>query len=224
MRLKDNIYQNAILLLLVLVGTLLVTLGLEIKEYRYVKAQAAAYQSLYYTAIKITDSLQEISGKLQANNEDLIVAYRLSERKAEILSLAQRILKTSERRCNLDPDRAYNLAVTFIDIGAKEGVPGELLAAVGNRESCFRQSARGKAGEIGMMQIKPTTAMLYGFDPRLLKSTYSNISIAAHILAIELTKYPPKKALLVYNQGHPFDVGNTYGNRVLATYRELGGE
>jgi soluble lytic murein transglycosylase-like protein len=99
-----------------------------------------------------------------------------------------------------------------------------LLAAVGDRESCFQQNAKGGSGEIGMMQVKSTTAFLYGFDPRILKTAYGNVTVSARILATELAKYSPHKALLVYNQGHPGDIGGTYATGVMSMYRKLEGK
>ena len=48
---------------------------------------------------------------------------------------------------------------------AAYGVPVDLALAVANRESGFQQSARGAAGEVGIMQLKPATAAHLGVDP-----------------------------------------------------------
>lgn len=220
-------FTTSELIVFLLGGTILllaVMLYLISSDYKIMKAKAATYETLYYDALKINTDLQALSGRVEADKKELAQALQLSERKTQILSLAQRILKTSERRCKLNPDRAYDLAIMFIEVGTKEGVPGELLAAVADRESCFRQNAKGGAGEIGMMQVKPTTAFLYGFDPRILKTAYGNVTVSARILATELAKHSPKKALLVYNQGHSEDIGGTYDTGVMATYRKLGGK
>jgi hypothetical protein len=143
--------------------------------------------------------------------------------KSRILLLAGNLLKTTGRRCNLTPQRAYDLAKMFVDIADKVGVREELLAAVAAKESCFKQSARGGAQEIGMMQIKPGTASLYGHSPEELLTDYSNISIGASILASELTRHSPHTALLIYNQGHPGITSNPYPASVMKLYKELGG-
>jgi soluble lytic murein transglycosylase-like protein len=47
---------------------------------------------------------------------------------------------------------------------AKYGVPVALAHAVVGVESSFRPQARGRAGEIGLMQIKPATARMMGYS------------------------------------------------------------
>lgn len=44
------------------------------------------------------------------------------------------------------------------------GVPDDLAHAVVQIESNFRPTVKGKAGEIGLMQVKPATARLMGYD------------------------------------------------------------
>ena len=46
---------------------------------------------------------------------------------------------------------------------AENGVPAELAHAIIEIESQFRPQVRGRAGEVGLMQIKPATARLMGF-------------------------------------------------------------
>ena len=43
---------------------------------------------------------------------------------------------------------------------AKHGVPPQLIKAIIWRESKFKPNMRGKAGEIGLMQIRPETAVI----------------------------------------------------------------
>ncbi len=47
---------------------------------------------------------------------------------------------------------------------ASYGVPLPLAHAVIQVESNYRVDARGSAGEIGLMQIKPATARMMGYD------------------------------------------------------------
>ena len=47
---------------------------------------------------------------------------------------------------------------------AAYGVPVDLALAVAQRESGFQQSARGAAGEIGIMQLMPPTAAALGVN------------------------------------------------------------
>lgn len=57
------------------------------------------------------------------------------------------------------------------------GIPESLALAIAETESRFRCDARGTAGEIGVMQIKATTAFQMGFagDPKLLYDCETNI-------------------------------------------------
>src|SRR5690606_3188148 len=46
----------------------------------------------------------------------------------------------------------------------KHGVPIALAHAVVTVESNYRANARGRAGEVGLMQIKPATARMMGYS------------------------------------------------------------
>jgi len=66
----------------------------------------------------------------------------------------------------------------------RTGIPIDLLIAQGKQESNFNPNAIGSAGEIGLHQIKPSTAAdpgygLKGIDPATLKDPSVNINFAA---------------------------------------------
>lgn len=66
----------------------------------------------------------------------------------------------------------------------RTGIPVAVLVAQGKQESGFRSDAVGKAGEIGIGQIKPSTAAQPGFgmkgiDPATLTDPTVNINFAA---------------------------------------------
>jgi soluble lytic murein transglycosylase-like protein len=52
----------------------------------------------------------------------------------------------------------------IIDYARQFGVPADLAHAVVRVESNFNPKARGSAGEVGLMQIKPATARTMGYD------------------------------------------------------------
>lgn len=97
---------------------------------------------------------------------------------------------------------------------AKHGIPPELVRAVIRRESRFRQYTRGKAGEIGLMQILPggavsewarvnKTRMLY---PHELFNPKVNLDIGCWYLARALKRWQNYRcsvelALAEYNAG-----------------------
>lgn len=86
------------------------------------------------------------------------------------------------------------------------GVPVRLALAVVEVESGFRPNARGRAGEIGMMQIMPRTARFIGYKGRM-KNLYkpsTNLKYGMKYLgkAYRLGGKTTCGAILKYNAGH----------------------
>ncbi len=85
-------------------------------------------------------------------------------------------------------------------------VPVELAMAVVRIESNFRPTAKGSAGEIGLMQIKPATAKLMGYKGRAsgLYDPETNIRFGMKYLAgaHELGDGKLCRTILKYNAGH----------------------
>ncbi len=98
------------------------------------------------------------------------------------------------------------------------GVPVKLAHAVVRVESNYRISAKGKAGEIGLMQIKPATAELMGYRGSAagLYDPDTNIKYAMRYLgrAHQLGGKSVCGAILKYNAGH----GAKKMNKVSAAY------
>lgn len=119
-------------------------------------------------------------------------------------------------------DAAEKPATPFHNIvarhAAENGVSLDLAHAVIEIESNYRQSARGRAGEIGLMQIKPATARMMGysgsnqglFDPE------TNIRYGMKYLAKaqNLGDGSVCQTILRYNAGH----AATRMNRISANY------
>lgn len=86
------------------------------------------------------------------------------------------------------------------------GVPVELAEAVVHVESRFNPRARGRAGEIGLMQIKPATARLIGYrgTKDQLYDPETNLTWGMRYLAkaYELANGDTCGAILRYNGGH----------------------
>ncbi|MGK6312133.1 lytic transglycosylase domain-containing protein [Neorhizobium sp. DT-125] len=86
------------------------------------------------------------------------------------------------------------------------GVPVELANAVVQIESNFRPTVKGKAGEIGLMQIKPATARLMGYEgPDYgLYDPETNIRFGMKYLAGAHERGGGKTCgtILKYNAGH----------------------
>jgi membrane-bound lytic murein transglycosylase B len=101
---------------------------------------------------------------------------------------------------------------------AAYGVPAELAHAVIKVESNYRANARGGAGEIGLMQIKPSTARMMGYNGNAngLFNPETNIKYGMKYLAKahSLGGGSTCGTILKYNAGH----GATRMNPVSAAY------
>jgi soluble lytic murein transglycosylase-like protein len=86
------------------------------------------------------------------------------------------------------------------------GVPLSLAHAVVRVESNYRANARGRAGEIGLMQIKPATARMMGYSGSVkeLFNPETNIKYGMLYLAKaqQLGGGPLCQTILKYNAGH----------------------
>lgn len=89
---------------------------------------------------------------------------------------------------------------------AAYGVPPALAHAVVRIESNFNPKARGRAGEIGLMQIKPTTARMMGYkgSSKGLYDPETNIKYGMKYLALahQLGGGTTCGTILKYNAGH----------------------
>ncbi|WP_421591506.1 lytic transglycosylase domain-containing protein [Shinella sp. M27] len=86
------------------------------------------------------------------------------------------------------------------------GVPVDLAHAVVRVESNFNPKARGSAGEIGLMQIKPATARMMGYQgtAKGLYDPETNIKFGMKYLAMahDLGGGTTCGTILKYNAGH----------------------
>ncbi|PHP67810.1 murein transglycosylase [Zhengella mangrovi] len=89
---------------------------------------------------------------------------------------------------------------------AKYGVPSQLAHAVIRVESNYRANARGSAGEIGLMQVKPSTARMMGYSgsAKGLYHPETNIKFGMKYLAMahKLGGGSVCGTILKYNAGH----------------------
>ncbi|MEO3385501.1 lytic transglycosylase domain-containing protein [Mesorhizobium sp. CAU 1741] len=111
---------------------------------------------------------------------------------------------------------------------AENGIPVALAHAVVRVESNYRANARGSAGEIGLMQIKPATARMMGYSgsAKGLYDPDTNIRFGMKYLAKahQLGGGDTCGTILRYNAGH----AAKRMNRISAAYcakvkRHLGG-
>jgi soluble lytic murein transglycosylase-like protein len=98
------------------------------------------------------------------------------------------------------------------------GVPVNLARAVIRIESNFRANARGRAGEVGLMQIKPSTARAMGYSGSVkgLYNPETNIKYGMKYLGLaqKLGGGSVCGTILKYNAGH----GAKRMNKISAAY------
>ena len=108
-----------------------------------------------------------------------------------------------ERRWRYERNQYSALIERF---AAENDVPPEFAHAIVEIESRFRPDVRGRAGEIGLMQIKPATARLMGFrgPAKALFDPETNIRYGMKYLAKarRLGDSTVCGTILKYNAGH----------------------
>lgn len=105
------------------------------------------------------------------------------------------------------------------------GVPYALARAVVQVESNFRASARGKVGEVGLMQIRKATARGEGFrgSTKALYAPETNIKYGMRYLgkAYRLGGRSTCGAILKYNAGHGAKRMNPISRRYCTKVRRI---
>ena len=115
----------------------------------------------------------------------------------------------------------------IVDKAIVIGIDPRLAVSLAFNESGLRQNKVGDAGEIGIMQIKPSTAKLIGFDEKQIKSLDSNIDAGLTYLKQNIDRFKdPVLGAMAYNTGpdHPFfhgkgepsEQGLSYVNKIQA--------
>lgn len=126
------------------------------------------------------------------------------------IAMAQRTL-----RGYAGQDAPAGFEDAFQSAAAATGVPVPILKALARQESGLNPNAVGKAGEVGLIQIKPSTAQdpgygIAGVDPKTLSDPKTNLMFGAQYLAARakaagVTDWNDKqqlaKALMAYNGG-----------------------
>lgn len=81
-----------------------------------------------------------------------------------------------------------NLWSLFHEVSRNTGVPVEVLSKIARQESAYNPAAVGRAGEVGLFQILPSTARQPGYgvrpaDPSALTDPRANAMFGAQYLA-----------------------------------------
>lgn len=102
---------------------------------------------------------------------------------------------------------------------ATYGLPRDLVYAIASQESRFNPNATGAAGEIGLMQILPTTAAGVGFGGNAdeLYDPTINATYGCAYLKSKVDQYGDiGSAVSAYNAGSPTNANATYVGQVTA--------
>lgn len=105
------------------------------------------------------------------------------------------------------PQKLHNgYSELIVKYAKRYGVPTNLAHAVVSVESKFNPKARGSAGEVGLMQIKPATARMIGYrgTTKALYDPETNIRWGMQYLAMahQLGGGQVCNTILRYNAGH----------------------
>ncbi|WP_321502325.1 transglycosylase SLT domain-containing protein [Breoghania sp.] len=125
--------------------------------------------------------------------------------------------------------RGVKYSTLIASAARKHGVPVDLAKAVVRVESNFNARARGSAGEVGLMQIKPATARGIGYRGpiKALYDPATNLEWGMRYLAKahELADGDTCGTILRYNAGHYArrmnPVSKRYCTRVLSLMGDL---
>jgi len=139
----------------------------------------------------------------------------------------------AEIKAKLDMDRIADLVPAefrplVVEAATKHQVDPRLIAAVVTVESKWNHNAVGQAGELGLMQILPSTgawlARRAGLQEYDLADPKTNLDFGAFYLSILLQEYgTPERALAVYNGGPNAAESwqtNLYAIRVMKEYNK----
>jgi len=104
---------------------------------------------------------------------------------------------------DLDEEQSEN-AIKVARMAKEAGVDPTLAVAVAYKEGGLRtNAARGASGEIGMMQVMPSTGKDLGYDEKKLSIPNQNIKAGIEYLkmGLQATENDPKLAAIFYNGG-----------------------
>jgi len=146
-----------------------------------------------------------LAGGMISDNEIPVIAEANRMRLAALENEARIMLECQIEHLAQKFSVNNRLARLAYDISMDEGLEPELVFNIIWEESRFKPTAIGKAGEIGLMQLKYGTALYVdpGATPRKLLDPAYNIRIGIKHLKDHLHFYrgDTRLALLAYNRG-----------------------
>jgi len=156
--------------------------------------------------------------------------YALLEKLLAYLELRRAVEQQLAREFPQLGDLRFKLAQLIVDEALARQLDPWLVYAIIKQESSFKVRAVGRAGEIGLMQVMPSTARMVAeralgledYRPEMLYDPAFNIKIATTHLAYLLKVHDGNllDALTAYNAGHTRVSSRTYARKVLDYYRQ----
>ena len=174
-----------------------------------------------------TSSFFSIGGETRKLRQDLESAQgELNVARAKV-ERAEKVMEFSSRY-----GITAGLAGSIFDASLREGVDPDLGFRLVRLESEFNERATSKVGAMGLMQLMPSTAVLFekGLEPSRLYDRETNLRIGFRYLRILLDQFKgnASHALLAYNRGEfavlrdvraGVDPGNGYDTHIMKGYK-----
>jgi soluble lytic murein transglycosylase-like protein len=155
-----------------------------------------------------SEPAKKITEKAAQPNVDKVQAASVSKRVSpNLIAKARKDIKgKAEKPADTAKVSGLQYGSIVARYAASYGVPASLAHAVIRVESNYRVNALGSAGEIGLMQIKPSTARMLGYSgsAKGLYNPETNIKFGIQYLAMahKLGGGTTCGTILKYNAGH----------------------
>lgn len=130
----------------------------------------------------------------------------------------------------VEEEADFSYSQLVLPVAAKYGIDWRLVAAVIRAESGFNARAVSPKGAVGLMQVMPGTAALYGFKPIELYDPAKNVEAGVRHLKMLDDRYSGDVRLILaaYNSGEksvdhyhgvpPYKATRLFVSRVLQNY------
>ncbi|CAN0655943.1 transglycosylase SLT domain-containing protein [Nitratireductor aquimarinus] len=173
-----------------------------------------------------TDVDMTTTGSIKADKKTVKKALQAKSRKSTKTAKASKSRKKTTVKTSVRKSGSGGSYHTIISkYAAAYGVPVSLANAVVRVESNYRANARGAAGEIGLMQIKPATARMMGYSgsSKGLYNPETNIKYGMKYLAKahKLGGGSTCGTILKYNAGHGAKRMNPISSRYCSKVKQI---
>lgn len=183
--------------------------------------ETAASTPVNQEAVQVAALALRPADEMDPIAQQAIVALKKAEPKVEVEPIVKRKLSPQQRLA----ERRELYRPIVAKHARANGVPLELAMAVVEVESNYRRTAKGRAGEIGLMQLLPRTARFIGYEGEM-KDLYhpdTNIRYGMKYLgkAHRLGGGTTCGTILKYNAGHAAKKMNRVSRYYCKRVREI---